>query len=150
MFDYKLKIVDKKIRRLHRRRSLQGKKIYLFGVSENTRQIIQILRSCHLKPINVLDNDEKRQDTYCKGVHVISVEDVEDIQDEQNIYILYSAYWKEMTAQLRSKGVKKQNIQILYREEKLLECFKFAYMGKRIYENLTGRYGDVPPFHKLC
>lgn len=146
MFDYKLKIVDKKIRRLYRRRCLQGKKIYLFGVSENTRQIIQILRSCHLEPINVLDNDEKRQDTFCKGVHVISVEDVEDIQDEQNIYILYSAYWKEMTAQLRSKGVRKQNIQMLYREEKLLECFKFAYIGKRIYENLIDKYGEVPVF----
>ena len=146
MFDYKLKIVDKKIRRLYRRKCLQGKKIYLFGVSENTRQIIQILRSCHLEPINVLDNDEKRQDTFCKGVHVISVEDVEDIQDEQNIYILYSAYWKEMTAQLRSRGVRKQNIQMLYREEKLLERFKFAYIGKRIYENLIDKYGEVPVF----
>lgn len=146
MFDYKLVQVEKKIKRAFHKGILRGKKIYLFGVSENTRQIIQILRSYHLEPVNVLDNDRIRQNTYCKGIQVISVEDVPDIRYDQNLYIVYSAYWREMTAQLRSRGVKKENIQMLYRDESLAERLGFAYLGKRIYDNLVGKYGEVPIF----
>lgn len=146
MFDYKLAQVEKKIDRLFRRGILKNRKIYLFGVSENTRQIIQILRSYHLEPVNVFDNDKTRQNTYCKGIQVIPVEKVEHIQDTRNLYIVYSAYWREMTAQLMCKGVKKENIQVLYREASLVECLGYACLGKRIYNGLIDKYGQVPIF----
>ena len=146
MFDYKLAQVEKKIYQLFCRGIFQNKKMYLFGVSENTRQIIQILRSYHLEPVNVLDNDKTRQNTYCKGIQVISVENVENIQDAQNLYIVYSAYWSEMTAQLRRKGVKKENIRMLYREESLVERLGYACLGKHIYKKLMDKYGELPIF----
>lgn len=146
MFDYKLAQVEKKINRLFHRGILKNKKIYLFGVSENTRQIIQILRSYYLEPVNVLDNDKTRQNTYCKGIQVISVEKIESIQDKRNLYIVYSAYWREMTEQLKSKGVKKENIRILYRESSLAEYLGYACLGKRIYEKLINKYGNIPVF----
>ena len=56
MFDYKLVRVEKKLYQLFQKGLLNNRKIYVFGVSENTRQIIQILRSYHIEPANVLDN----------------------------------------------------------------------------------------------
>lgn len=146
MFDYKLIQVEKKLNRLFRRGALRNKRIYLFGVSENTRQIIQILRSYRLEPVGVLDNDKMKQGAYCKSIQVIPVEDVKNIRDVQNLYIVYSAYWQEMVAQLKSRGVKKENIRMLYREESLIEHLEYAYLGKRIYEKLVEKYGKVLVF----
>ena len=50
MFDYKLESVEKKLRKLYEKGRLSHREIYVFGVSESTRQIIQILRSFHLEP----------------------------------------------------------------------------------------------------
>ena len=148
MFDYKLVRVEKKLYQLFQKGLLNNRKIYVFGVSENTRQIIQILRSYHLEPVNVLDNDKKKQNTYCSGVRVISLEDVKSAHDRKNLYIVYSLYWPEMTAQLRDKNVSKRNILMLYQEETLGECLLQAYKGKHIHDRLRRKYGDVPVF--LC
>ena len=64
MFDYKLVRVEKKIKGLVKKGMLCSQNLYVFGVSENTRQIIQILRSYGLEPKNVLDNDKRKQNTY--------------------------------------------------------------------------------------
>lgn len=48
MFDYKLESVEKKLRKLYEKGQLSHREIYVFGVSESTRQIIQILRTFHL------------------------------------------------------------------------------------------------------
>ena len=61
MFDYQLVRVEKKIARLFRQGVFRDKKIFLFGVSENSRQIIQILRSYQIEPTNVMDNDRAKQ-----------------------------------------------------------------------------------------
>ncbi len=148
MFDYKLVRVEKKLYQLFQKGLLNNRKIYVFGVSENTRQIIQILRSYHLEPVNVLDNDKKKQNTYCSGVRVISLEDVKSAHDRKNLYIVYSLYWPEMTAQLRDKNVSKRNILMLYQKETLGECLLQAYKGKHIHDRLRRKYGDVPVF--LC
>ncbi len=50
MFDYKLESVEKKLRKLYEKGRLSHREIYVFGVSESTRQIIQILRTFHLEP----------------------------------------------------------------------------------------------------
>lgn len=146
MFDYQLAGVEKRLRRLYQRGVLYNKKIYIFGVSENTRQIIQILRSYRLEPINVIDNDKKKQDSYCSEIRVISADKVDEIDSVKNLYILYSGYWREMAAQLRNHGVKKENILTLYKKETLGECLIQAYRGKRIYEKLINKYGNVPVF----
>ncbi len=148
MFDYKLAQVEKRIGRLVKKGMLHSRKLYVFGVSENTRQIIQILRSYGLEPEHVLDNDKRKQNTYCCGILVIPVEEIPDIGNEKNRFLIYSAYWTEMTAQLREQGVKKSQIHMLYRDESLGNCLYYAAMGKRLHERLKKKYGDIRIF--LC
>ena len=70
MFDYKLVRVEKRLSRLYRRGRFRNKNIYLFGVSENTRQIIRILRTYRIEPDRVLDNDPVKHGTYCSKIPV--------------------------------------------------------------------------------
>lgn len=146
MFDYKLERIEKILFQLFHKGVLQNKRIYLFGVSENTRQIIQILKTCRLEPVNILDNDKIKQNTYCCGVKVISVEQVKQITNKQNIYIICSLYWREMVAQLRDKDVREKNIFMLYKEDSLRECFYHSFLGKKIYDRLIKQYGNLPVF----
>lgn len=148
MFDYKLAGVEKRLCRMFEKGLLDDRKIYLFGVSENTRQIIRILRSFGVEPCGVLDNDKRKQNTHCCSIKVVPVEAVYEKKDGRVLYILCSIYWKEMEAQLLDRQVKKENILILYKEESLLECLYQGFLGKRIYERLMKKYGDVPLF--LC
>lgn len=146
MFDYKLKRVEKRLKEQFQKGFFSGKQIYLFGVSENSRQIIKILRGVGLEPTAVLDNDKIKQGTYCSGVSVIAVEDVEAMADVNRVYVVCSLYWREMTAQLTNRGVKRKNILTLYHEESLMECFDQALRGKRIHMQIREKYGDVPIF----
>ena len=148
MFDYKLERVEKILERLHRKGFFNHRKIFLFGVSENTRQIIRILRTCSLEPSGVLDNDKIKHGTYCSGILVEPVEHLADGKKQENLYIVCSLYWKEMTAQLRALGIHKKNILMLYQEETLLECIRHAKRGRKIYQDLTAGYGNLPVF--LC
>ncbi len=148
MFDYKLESVEKKLRKLYEKGRLSHREIYVFGVSESTRQIIQILRTFHLEPKYVLDNDKRKQNTFCSGILVIPIEKVKQIEDKQKFFILYSLYWREMAAQLEGYGVKRENILTMYQEESLWECLVHAGKGKRIYDGLMRKYGRIPVF--LC
>ncbi len=85
MFDYKLARVEKMLSRLYSRGIFKDKKVYLFGVSENTRQIVQILRTYQIEPEAVLDNDKIKQGTYCSGIPVGPVEAVRDAENQQNM-----------------------------------------------------------------
>lgn len=148
MFDYELEQVKKKLDRLVRAGRLQGKNIYLFGVSDNTRKIIQVLRSYKLEPVYILDNDTAKQHGYCSHILVISIEEVNNLQNEKNLYIGYSQYWREMLNQLQEKKVKKENILMLYKGETLWQNLGYAWRGKKVYEKLIKKYGNIPIF--LC
>lgn len=146
MFDYKLEWVKKSLSRKFRKGFFEGRQVYLFGVSDNTRQIIKILREFGVEPSAVFDNDKIKQGTYCSGVLVSSVDAVETVADVHKVYVVCSFYWKEMTAQLRNKGVNRENILALSHEETLMECFCHATRGKRIYNRVIKKYGNVPIF----
>ena len=148
MFDYELEQVKRKLDKLFRRGVLRHRNIYLFGVSDNTRKIAQVLRTYKLEPANILDNDKAKQHSFCSRIKVIPIEEVKEIQNEQNLFISYSLYWREMSKQLREKGVKKENILMLYQGETLRMNLYHAWFGKRVYDNLIGKYGDIPIF--LC
>lgn len=159
MFDYKLERVEKILFRLHHKGFFHHKRIYLFGVSENTRQIIRILRSYSLEPAGILDNDKIKQGTFCSGILVepvkkpkISKAEIKKTEnkrkEQENLYIVCSLYWREMTAQLKALGVHKKNILMLYYEETLIDCIRQAIRGRMIYRHLTAQYGNIPIF--LC
>ena len=119
----------------------------MFGVSVNSRQIIQILREFGIEPRNVIDNDSSKQGSYCSRLKVISFDEIQKPDSERNLYIIYSAYWREMLPQLTDRGIKKRNIWRLNRKPRLLLLLLLrAYRGKSYYKKLKSKYGDVPIF----
>ncbi len=146
MFDYQLARVEKKIALLFRRGVFRDRQVYLFGVSENSRQIIQILRTYHIEPVNVLDNDRAKQGSYCSRIKVLPIDGVKKPGNRRKLYIICSHYWREMAAQLEDKGIRKENILVLYHIETLREHVSQAVSGRRIYQKLLRRYGNVPIF----
>lgn len=150
MYDVELKRTERILKRKYKQGKLNGKKVYLFGVSDNTRQIIQILRELGIEPINVIDNDKSKQGSYCSRLKVIPMQDIEDPADDDNLYILYSAYWREMMPQLFELGIKKINVWRLNRKPGLLLLLLLfgTFQGKRYRDKLIKEYGDIPIF--LC
>mgnify|MGYP003299890147 CR=1 FL=1 len=144
MYDRELERVEKKIFQIVKSGRLNGKKVFLFGVSDNTRQIIQMLRETGITPQNVIDNDISKQHSYCGGIKVVGIQCP---QDDKNVYIIYSAYWREMIAQLYHLGIKKRNILLLYRKPGTIwKLIGYTYFGKYLYKKLVDEYGDVPVF----
>lgn len=149
MYDKEFCRVTKYIRRNYRKGLLSGKEIFLFGGSENSRQIIQILRELNIEPKHVIDNDRAKQNSYCSRLKVISPDSIDCPESDDKIYIIYSAYWREMIPQLERMGVKEKNIWMLMPKPGMLFGLLIsAAKGKRYRKSLKRKYGDVPIF--LC
>lgn len=147
MFAAKLEKVKKKLNKMFRNKQLINKKIYLFGVSDNTRQIIGVLRKNGYEPIGVVDNDENKIGSYCSGLEVKKVNQVPN--DKDNVWLLYSYFHSEMRRQLMENGVEEGQIYTLYTEESnVFNCLRLAYKGRKIYLDIKKQYGNVPIF--LC
>jgi hypothetical protein len=147
MYAYELGKVTKKMHRLIKKGKLKEKEICLFGVSENTRQIIKILRENGYEPKYVIDNDTNKIGSYCSGIHVT---DASEFRGNSNtICLLYSFYREEMERQLIQIGMKAENIiDFTSREINVIDAIFGIQKGKKLYEKLVRKYGDVPIF--LC
>lgn len=147
MYDVELRRTERILKNRNAFGLLKDRDIYLFGVSDNSRQIIQILREFGIEPKNVIDNDASKQGSYCSRLKVISFADIEKPDDKRKLYIIYSAYWREMLPQLTDCGILKKNIWRLNRKPGLLLLLLLrAYRGRSYYKALKNRYGDVPIF----
>lgn len=148
MYSAELKSVTKKIKRLIQKGKLVGKSIYIFGVSENTRQIIKILRENGYEPQNVVDNDSRKWGSYCAGLKVVNVTDV--VKDSCNIWLIYSFFWREMYLQLKVEcGINENQIVPLVQKEKnIWGHLVGAFKGRLIYIYLRKKYGKFPIY--LC
>lgn len=147
MYEVELKYVKRRINRLHRNKKLDNKKIYLFGVSDNTRQIIQVLRDLGHEPLRVIDNDQMKQNSYCSRVKVVPLKAIE--QNGSRLVLIYSSFWREMRLQIIKSGFRKSEICILgTKGHTLWYRFYESYLGRRAYRRLTKKYGNVPMF--LC
>ena len=146
MYDVELHRTERILRIRNAFGLLKNRDIYLFGVSDNSRQIIQILREFEIEPRNVIDNDRAKQGSYCSRLKVISFDEIQKPDKEENLYIIYSAYWREMVPQLTEKGISRRNIWRLNRKPCLLLLLFRAYRGRAYYRALKNMYGDVPIF----
>lgn len=147
MYEAELKYVKKRLIKLHKKEKLRNKKICLFGVSDNTRQIIKILREFGYEPVFIIDNDSLKWGSYCSKIQVQSVDSIVDV--ENLVVLVYSFFWKEMQLQLETNGFDIQNIYILVgRERTVCERVLESYRGKIIYQRLRRKYGNYPVF--LC
>ncbi|MGN0385618.1 MAG: hypothetical protein ACI4EX_07015 [Lachnospiraceae bacterium] len=149
MYQEELKRVEKKISKLFRAGCFTNKKIYLFGVSDNSRQIITMLRIHGVEPIAIIDNDISKQGSYCARKPVISFEDVDELKADDNLFIIYSAFWPEMIGQFFNAGVTKNNILLLCKKRNsLLSHIAEAYVGRHEYKRICQKYGTKDIF--LC
>ena len=145
MYDDELKRVNKKIKKYIKKGKLDKKSIYLFGVSENTRQIIKLLRGYNKDVKGIIDNDTLRQNSYCSLVKVYAVESHEI--DKNNIYIIYSGFWREMYKQLIELGINQKNILVLIKKNMPLVAQLYdTYHGRSLYLNIINKYGNIPIF----
>lgn len=149
MYDVELQRIERKLKIYNILGKLKDKDIYLFGVSDNTRQIIQILRELGHEPKNVIDNDKTKQGSYCSRLKVISFSEMENLDAENKLYIIYSAYWREMVSQLTGTGVRSNQIWRLNLKPGLIIFLLLnVNRGWRYRRKLTQKYGDIPVF--LC
>lgn len=82
--------MEKMIRQMDRRQRFKGKKVYLFGVSDNTRQIVQMLRRLDIEPVGILDNDLTKQGSHCGRIMVYPVYALRDGADGDAVVLVYS------------------------------------------------------------
>lgn len=147
MYAYELGRVTKKLHRLVKSGKLAGKEICLFGVSDNTRQIIKIIRENGYEPKYVIDNDTNKIGSYCSG---ICVTDARSFKGNSNIIcLMYSVYHEEMKRQLMQSRMKAENIiDLTLKERNVIEAICDIHKGKKIHDEIIKKYGDVPIF--LC
>lgn len=147
MYKYKQDYVEKKIYKLHQRGKLKNKDIYLFGVSNNTRRMIRALRDLGYSPLQVADNDKRKQNSHCSGLEVVSPEAIR--KHHTTIILIHSYFWREMRLQIMNYGFSKSQIYVFGLREKTLGKQLFeCWMGEKIYKRLVKKYGNIPFF--LC
>ena len=143
MYDVELRRTERILKQRYYFGKLRGKEIFLFGVSDNTRQIINILRELRLNPKNVIDNDKTKQGSYCSRLKVISMKEIKNPASKEKLYIIYSGFWREILPQLLDEGVARSNIWILNRKPGWLLFLLINVAKGRIYRNrLIKQYGD--------
>ena len=149
MYDVELRRTERILMRRYYLGWLKNKEIYLFGVSDNTRQIISALRELGVNPQNVIDNDRTKQGSYCSRLKVISMQEIKEPASENKLYILYSAYWREMIPQLLEHGIARTKIWRLNRKPRgLILLILNAYKGKMYRKSLIKQFGNKQIF--LC
>ena len=84
MYNSEQKRVAKLLKKMYRKGILTEKSIWIFGVSDNTRQIIQMLRDLGVEPAGILDNDPAKQDSFCARIRVYPV-DFQKVQDRKSV-----------------------------------------------------------------
>ena len=86
MYDVELRRIERILRIRNAFGLLKNRDIYLFGVSDNSRQIIQMLREFGIEPRNVIDNDPSKQGSYCSRLKVISFDEIQKPDNKKNLY----------------------------------------------------------------
>lgn len=147
MFAAELEKVTKKLHKLFEKDTFKDKEICLFGVSDNTRQIIKILRENGYEPNYIIDNDISKIGSYCSGIVVTEANEFKG--SERIICLLYSFYHEEMRRQLLQNGMIDKNIiSLTLKERTVLGAFFDIIKGRKIHNKLIKEYGELPVF--LC
>lgn len=79
-------------------KSRQRKAVFVFGVSEASHHIINELRGFGIRPVGVIDNDERKQNMFCGGVPVIDVDALMKMAASRMFF--YSKNLKKFTEEL--------------------------------------------------
>lgn len=147
MYETELKLIKRRILKLHRSGKLRKRQLCIFGANSNTGQITQILRKLGYEPSLIIDNDSMKWDSYCSRIKVMPVDSIENFPE--TAVIIYSFFWREMEYQLENLGLGKKNIYVLAKHQKTVyRKVLESYYGRIIYRRLVRKYGNLPIF--LC
>lgn len=141
MYEKEYKRVKRAVGKVLKNVSSEGR-IVLFGVSDNTRQIIEMLHEYGNEAESIVDNDVRKQGSVYYGVNVSSVQDVLGAYDSHVIIFAYSFYYSEMNAQLENMGYDSRqvfNFRSVWRET---EYFRISAIirGARAYGRIRKKY----------
>lgn len=152
MYEKEYKRVCRKIKKLAEREKWdQTVRIVIFGVSENSKQIIAELRNQGLKIIAVIDNDEKKQGTFCSGILVSPPSFLFSEEKEKLRIFVHSYFWQEITKQLKYMGFADSTICLIKRNklrELAISRFGVVCSGLWVYRKLIKDISQRPVF--LC
>ncbi len=149
MYEDEFERVKKSIERLHIDGKLSNRKIIMFGVSEETRQMIKILNALEYNTSYVIDNDFAKVGSNCYQVPVKHIDELSYEEIAYGVFFIYCYFWREMKAQLLDKGVDEKRIHSFFISERSLdEQFERAEKGEKICDKFREEIGDYRIF--LC
>lgn len=149
MYEDELMRVGNCIKKLHTEGALTSGSIIMFGVSENTRQMIKMIKNLGYSAAYVIDNDFARNGSNCYQVPVKLVADLSEGEVNDGIFFIYSFFWREMKNQLLNMGVDESRIHSFFLPDMTLEeQFERVEKGMKICEAFRDEIGDFPIF--LC
>ncbi len=141
MYDQEIKRVKCELQKLDEEGIFENRKIGLFGFSDNSKQIIHLLRERGKNPSFVLDNDTKKQNSLCAGVEVLAVQMLESLQEEC-VILIYSKFWQEMEKQILSISANNIYVYVMYKRNiSFNEVYEEAENGEKLYYQLTKEFG---------
>ncbi len=149
MYEDELSRVKKRIDSLHNDNKLKNHPIIMFGVSENTRQMIRMVNGYGYRVSWVIDNDLARKGSNCYQIPVKPVTELSSEEISKGIYFIYSYFWREMKSQLLEMGVDEQRVYSFFLPDRTLEeQFEMAEKGMAMSEYFRNKIGNYPIF--LC
>ena len=111
--------------------------VIVFGAGDYCREIVDYLRENNVTVSYIIDNDKRKQNSFCRGIRVISPEESISLCENKGRYIICSFFfWREMVSQLSSLGISDRQITTIILDsfgESLKGNIASARNGKRIY-----------------
>ncbi len=96
--------LKKNLRDAIEKEELDGRKIYLFGHCEATLRLADMLLAYGIKPVAIMDNNERKYGIRYKDIPVQKPELVLDKNPAQAAVLIVSRFYEPMKAQLRELG----------------------------------------------
>lgn len=122
--------------------------LYVFGASDQSRNVIKLLREKNLSVSYIVDNNTGKQGMFFYGIKVISPQEIQNISDSSNSFVICSSFWREMTRQLLREGVNQRQILVLSLERPYAHLLVYSVYkqirGKHIYERIIRQYPNRP------
>ena len=134
---------------LEEEKSIQDKKIYLFGHCNATEELIDLLISRGYHPLAILDNNENKHGKDYKGIVVLPPHEILKENQEETIVCIVARAYAAMSEQLRKLGYHGQIRKLVdynsyadysLSEETIHRMKKRVTRGKVILDNLNQKY----------
>ncbi len=125
--------------------------VFVFGAGDYSREIIGYLMKKGISIDCILDNDIRKQNSFCRGIKIVSPDVCRKKDNEKSRYVICSFFWREMYAQLAEFGIPEDHIIVIVLDsfgESFNENLSYVRKGRKIYKEIKKKYKDSRIF--LC